>query len=253
MKEIPLTRGMVALIDDEDFERVSPLKWGAIETGKLTKKFYARHATNRGGVFTSTLLHRFILDAPDDVDVDHADGNGLNCQRANIRVATAQQNQWNRGPAANHAIGLKGVHKLRGLNGYRASITHEGMVLRLGKYATPEEAARVHDAAVTRLRGEFAWTNFPDIDPAAAAIVVKVIAGGAPPNLQSLKYKLTDGDVRIIRSRYADGGVLLREIAEEYGVCVAAVGHALRGFTFAHITDPAPLTDDKRRKEPIAA
>lgn len=158
-REIVLTRGFVAVVDDEDFERVSHRSWQARPAhGWDSRLFYAKYTDHR--TEGAVLLHRLILGAPPGVRVDHKDGDGLNCRRANMRLATSAQNAWNtRGPIRNRT-GFRGVFKHTG--GYRAVITQGGVKLRLGVFATPEEAAVAFDTSARQLRGEFATLNFPD-------------------------------------------------------------------------------------------
>lgn len=242
VREIPLTRGKVALVDDEDYERVAKFRWGVLYA--KGNQCYARRATKRDGVFRNVLMHRFILDAPDGMTVDHINGDGIDNRRCNIRLATQQQNAWNSAVNADSTSGYKGVYP-RSVRSFLAAIVHDGNRFDLGGFRTPEDAARVHDAAAVILRGDFAWTNFPDISPEAHAIAERVLNGGRRPRIDK---KLTDDDVREIRREYAGNGRYLRELAAEYGVSIGCIGHAIRGYTFGHITDPAPLTHDKRRK-----
>mgnify|MGYP001588262020 CR=1 FL=1 len=88
MKEIQLTQEQVALVDDEDFEKVSKHKWHAYKDGKT---FYAGTTIKNKRV----KMHRFILEAPAGVDVDHKDRNGLNNTRQNIRICSRTENQAN--------------------------------------------------------------------------------------------------------------------------------------------------------------
>src|SRR4051812_204373 len=90
VREIPLTQGYVALIDDEDYERVAARKWHVTNTGKSTP--YAGTMVRRG---KRIRLHRFLLDAPAGLLVDHRNRNGLDCRRENLRLATHAQNQSN--------------------------------------------------------------------------------------------------------------------------------------------------------------
>jgi hypothetical protein len=92
MKEIPLTQGKVALVDDEDFESIANHKWCAHQRGNT---FYAERSRfgNRGGTI---LMHREILSTSDTaLEIDHIDGNGLNNTRANLRVVTHAENMKN--------------------------------------------------------------------------------------------------------------------------------------------------------------
>src|ERR1700733_15352358 len=112
MREIPLTKGYVALVDDADFERVNRLKWTATECHRKdgsVKKVYAYRMVGRKTVF----LHRFLLGLPPGrkPQVDHHDGDGLNCQRQNLRVASNAENSRNRGKTTfKKSSRFKGVH-----------------------------------------------------------------------------------------------------------------------------------------------
>lgn len=77
--------GMFALVDDADFERVSAIKWCLLPVKNLR---YAKSNNN-------LLLHRFIMEPPADMCIDHINGNGLDNRRCNLRVCTlAENNRW---------------------------------------------------------------------------------------------------------------------------------------------------------------
>ena len=157
-REIPLTRGKVAIIDAADYERVSGYKWHACRPSKLNI-WYARSHVGKRPSRRFIHLHRIILDAPDGLQVDHVDGDGLNCRRSNMRVATRSQNQANKGKYRNNTSGFKGVCLAQGR--WIAQIGHNRKVVYIGSYDTAEEAARAYDARAIELFGEFAGINFP--------------------------------------------------------------------------------------------
>lgn len=88
--EIKLTQGKVAYVSPEDFERVSAYKWHVSNhaTPRKTPKLYAR--TSCGG--KKRFMHRFIMNPPDGMVVDHIDGDGLNNTRENLRITTVEDN-----------------------------------------------------------------------------------------------------------------------------------------------------------------
>ena len=88
---ITLTKGFVAYVSARDYKRVSQYKWQAHVNEY--KKWYAKRKFNQpDGTRKTIFMHRFILDAPDGMHVDHNDGDGLNNTRSNIKVMTAQEN-----------------------------------------------------------------------------------------------------------------------------------------------------------------
>ena len=164
VKEITLSRGKVALVSDEDYERVSQYKWYAVDWDGTGKSWYARRRFITDGVRRYVSLHRFIMGVPDSIKVDHIDGDGLNCQRYNLRHATHQQNSQNRRIGANNTSGYKGVVFVRRAKTRRwqAQIEHNCKTLYLGRFESAVEAARAYDHAARELFGEFARPNFPE-------------------------------------------------------------------------------------------
>lgn len=89
MKEIQLTQGKVALVDDEDFDWLNQYRWYYHKGG--TKLTYARGRMHEGSN-KLVLMHRAIMNPPDNMVIDHRDGNGLNNQRANLWICTNLEN-----------------------------------------------------------------------------------------------------------------------------------------------------------------
>src|ERR1700749_2303582 len=116
MKEIPLTKGHVALVDDRDYEILMQLApWHA---HKAPHTFYAVHSYYDGGGreaprIRKLLMHHVIMGRKyGGRDVDHKDGNGFNNQRSNLRWSTRAQNRANARKPHNGANKYKGVHFL---------------------------------------------------------------------------------------------------------------------------------------------
>ena len=148
MKTIPLSQGKVALVDDCDFERVSTRKWYA---AKDTDNLWYAVAVSDG-----VRLHRFILGVPDLID--HRNGNGLDCRRSNLRIASVSQNQHNVKVNIRNTTGYRGVYR-HGRRWYALAQTNKQRFY-LGCYATAREAAEAYDQHVRATRGEFGRTNF---------------------------------------------------------------------------------------------
>lgn len=157
MKEIPLTQGKVAIIDDADYEAVSKYIWYAdIRTKKRAENCYARTGRNSHTI----MMHRLITGAPKGMDVDHINRNGLDNRRSNLRVCSRSNNNANTGPQRNNKFGYKGVWAKK--NKYRSCIHANNKTIHLGYFDTPEEAARAYDAKAKEIFGEFALLNFPE-------------------------------------------------------------------------------------------
>ncbi len=157
MKEIPLTQGQVALVDDEDYERVAAFRWYA-HYSTNTRTFYAdRHILTSSGRDRTLTMARFILDAAADAQTDHISHDTLDNRRANLRICTAAENRRNRIHHRNTKSGFKGVYSQQ--RRWRAYIRVNGHRLYLGSFATAKEAACAYDDAARKYFGEFAFLN----------------------------------------------------------------------------------------------
>lgn len=96
MKQIKLTKGLFALVSDEDFERVNQFKWTASLESRGTK-YYAIRRITADGKRVKIRMHRFIMGLPPRMDaselvVDHVNDNGLDNRRENLQAITQTQN-----------------------------------------------------------------------------------------------------------------------------------------------------------------
>lgn len=157
--EIVLTQGKITLVDDDVYDWASEYRWCAQRTP--AGAFYAVRTTPVPESL-KVQLHREIVNAPNGMVVDHIDGDGLNNQRSNIRVATRGQNICNSGLGRLNRSGFKGVSMDKRSGYWRACIQFGGKNTHLGYFGSPIDAARAYDAAARVHHGEFAWLNFPE-------------------------------------------------------------------------------------------
>ena len=155
MKEIQLTQGKVALVDDEDFDRVSQFKWFA---DKHNHSFYAcRKGCRVNGKQKTISMHGFILNGK---WIDHRDGDGLNNQKSNLRFCNNQQNQMNTRPQINNSSKYKGVYYFKRDNRFKSQVWFNGKSYYVGTFDSEIEAAKAYDKKALELFGEFARLNF---------------------------------------------------------------------------------------------
>ena len=154
MKTIKLTQGMVAMVDDEDFDMVSAYSWFA---NRINNIYYAsRKIRKENGKRTDLRLHRFILGITDaDVSVDHKNGNGLDNRRENLRVCTQANNALNRAINKNNSTGYPGVRWYESRKKFRADIQFNKRKISLGYFDDAVKASEAYDAKAKELFGEF--------------------------------------------------------------------------------------------------
>lgn len=158
MKEIKLSQGRVAYVDDEDYEYLSQWRWFAHRDGKT---FYAGRSAMVNGKRKQLWMHREIKNTPLGMEVDHIDHNGLNNQKENLRNCTRFQNAKN--TTTHSETGYLGVSfydfNRKKSKPYRATIWVNGENIHLGTFATPISAAIAYNEAAIKYHGEFANLN----------------------------------------------------------------------------------------------
>jgi len=148
MKTLQLTNGYEAIIDDDDFERVSSFKWHG---AKSRTGVYVRHGRN-----PALILHRFILDAKPGVSVDHINGNTLDNRKENLRICTSAENTRNSRKYSTNVSGCKGVSYIEWRNKWASKITFNYKKYFLGYYNTREDAFEAYKAKAKEFFGEYA-------------------------------------------------------------------------------------------------
>lgn len=156
MKEIKLSKGKVALVDDEDYEYLNQYRWYAekVICCKVPKYYARREIRLTDGTKTKIMMHNVILGFK---GVDHKDGNSLNNQKENLRSATNSQNNTNRIVKKITQTGFRGCEKNK--KGFLAKISFEGKRHYLGYFKNLIDAARAYNEKASELHGEFAVLN----------------------------------------------------------------------------------------------
>lgn len=154
MKEIKLSRGFFAIVDDEDYEYLSQFKWHT--TGYPGLEYASRCFGNQKVM----RMHRELMDCPSHLTVDHINGNRLDNRRSNLRIATIQQNCFNRKIKIKHSSIYTGIYKNGNKNNtWRARIRINGRIISLGTFPYEEQAALAYNVAAKKYFGEFAKLN----------------------------------------------------------------------------------------------
>lgn len=153
---IALTKGMYAIVWEEDYEKLAAHNWQATWDRK-NDTHYATRSEVVNGRHYSIKMHREILGLTrgDKREGDHIRaGDTLDNRRDRLRICGNEQNQQNKRRQRSSSTGFKGVYK-RG-NSYTAHIRVRGVLKHLGTRKTPEAAHELYNVAAMRCFGEFA-------------------------------------------------------------------------------------------------
>ena len=127
-------------------DKVKDIKWYLNQSGYVYNNKYG-------------LLHRYIIDAPKDMVVDHKDNDPLNNLDNNLRLCTVQQNNMNRSKREDCVNKYKGVYKIK--DRWMAQIVIDGKKKNLGYYDNEYDASVAYDKACIKYFKYFAYINHP--------------------------------------------------------------------------------------------
>ena len=165
VRKIAINRGLFVIVDDADYEWLADFRWTALfHTSAFVCKAYAvttapGNRTALRGHRRTALMHRMITGAPDGLEVDHINGEGLDNRRVNLRICTRAQNAACGSQRAN-ARHYRGVRKAG--KKWAVSIVVDGRLQYFGRFSDPITAAQVADEIHRAQWGEFTRPNFPD-------------------------------------------------------------------------------------------
>lgn len=163
MKQISLTQGKFAIVDDCNYEWLNQWKWYAV---KSLNTYYAGRCLYLGGgrknaKRKSIFMHNLILKPEQGQEIDHCNRIGLDNRLNNLRSCTHSQNCQNATPHKKSRSKYKGVTWLKARNRWVADITVSYKMMRIGSFHSEILAAKAYDKAARKYHGEFACLNFP--------------------------------------------------------------------------------------------
>ena len=125
MRKIPLWQNRnelsdkVAIVDDEDYDRVAKALLRYRKDGSLSKKsgkwyYWNNDASCGGNEYAMSgcrykSIHRLVMNTPKGMHIDHINGNGLDNRKENLRLCTPSQNAMNKRLRYDSSSGFKGV------------------------------------------------------------------------------------------------------------------------------------------------
>jgi len=148
--KIALVNGGFCEVDADDFDYLSSFRW------RKNKAGYAVNTNSRKRI----IMHRLIMNAPENKDVDHINRNKLDNRKENLRLCTQAENARNASIRTDNTSGYKGV--AFNDNRWQATTKINGKRVYIGRYKTAKEAALAYDEVVRKLHGDFASTNFEE-------------------------------------------------------------------------------------------
>lgn len=151
MKKILLTKGKFAFVDDEDFGFLNRFVWKFTSEGYAVTTF-----TVSPGERKEISMHRFIMNPYTSLTIDHVNNEKADNRKENLRVATRQQQCFNRA-ARGKTSRYKGISFRKKEKKWEVRICKDGKVKNLGMYFSEEEAATIYAAEAKKLFGDFAW------------------------------------------------------------------------------------------------
>jgi hypothetical protein len=159
--EISMTNSSLKIIVDcEDYDRIKLRNWHLMKGGYAS--CLSRKERYVEGKRVTLLLHREVLGIPHGIgQVDHINGDKLDCRKVNLRKCSPSQNAKNVTKPRDNTSGYKGVSFRKDRGNFRAYIMSDKKQYRLGVFDNAEDAAKAYDVVAIKLHGEYAKLNFP--------------------------------------------------------------------------------------------
>lgn len=151
-REIVLTQGQVAIVDDEDYENLNQWKWYAIQN-RTKDGWYARRNSGKFPFRKNIKMHRYIMNTPENMECDHINHDTLDNRKSNLRNVTHHQNVMNSKIRKDNKTGYKGVYLFKGK--IKAHIRVGGKNVHLGTFETLEKASEAYENKAKEVFGKY--------------------------------------------------------------------------------------------------
>lgn len=135
------------LIDASDYNSIKNYYWSLNSQGYVISVINGKHKR----------LHLFLVNKPNNTDVDHINGNKLDNRRCNLRICSHKENSRNVKVSKNNKIGHLGI-SITKYGRYRARIMVDGKEIRLGNYKNIEDAINARKEAELKYFGKYSPT-----------------------------------------------------------------------------------------------
>lgn len=155
-KQIPLTQGQVALVDDWRLAELMQWRWQA-QWNEHTKSYYAVRTEVQNGRGIPILMHRYIMKTPKGIQCDHRNHDTLDNQEHNLRNVTNSQNNMNTRVRFDNQLGQRCI-KRHG-TGYLVRVTKDHKMVLCKTFRTLNQAIAARDTALTKFHGEYAYQS----------------------------------------------------------------------------------------------
>lgn len=147
----------IVLIDKKDFDKFKKYTW---VVSFRCNKFYCIAAVRINNKRTTIRLHRYLMNCPRGMEIDHKNGDSLDNRRKNLRICTRAENSMNMAKSSHKMSSkYKGVHFYKRYKNYQVSIKFKQKKIHLGYFDNEIEAAKAYNKKAKELFGKFARLN----------------------------------------------------------------------------------------------
>jgi|11_taG_2_1085331.scaffolds.fasta_scaffold41009_1 hypothetical protein len=144
--DIELSNWYFSKIDIEDIDTISKYSWS------ISTSLYARNRT-------LWMMHRFIMNCPNWMYIDHINNDKLDNRKSNLRVCTHQENDMNRRSRISSTSKYKWVYFYRAYKKWSVNITYKWKRIHIGYFKNEDEAGMAYDKKAKELFWEYAYLN----------------------------------------------------------------------------------------------